>query len=282
MENQRTNPLMGYFRQPAIYAKLPSGGKWWGDGALDLPQNGEVAVYPMTTKDEVVLRTPDALLNGQGIVEVIQSCVPNIKDAWRMPSVDVDAILIAIRIATYGNNMEFDSKCPHCGEDNKHELDLGVPLSQLVCPNYSEPISYKDLKIKLRPQHYFSVNQSNLIGFEEQKIVSTLNSAEMDPQVKADMLTKSMQRLVDLGTEMHVASTSYIEMADGERVTDPAFIGDFYRNAESEVVRQIQTRLTEYASQAKVQPLNLQCNECSKSYSLDLTFDYANFFGKGF
>ena len=31
--------------------------------------------------DEITFKTPDALLNGQATVDVIQSCIPNIKDA---------------------------------------------------------------------------------------------------------------------------------------------------------------------------------------------------------
>jgi hypothetical protein len=64
----------------------------------------------MTAKDELMLKTPDALMNGQATVEVIKSCVPSIKNPWHMPSIDIDTILIAIRIATYGENMEFSSK----------------------------------------------------------------------------------------------------------------------------------------------------------------------------
>ena len=101
------NPLAKHFRQPVIYLKLPSGGAYWPDGSIDLPLNNEIPVLAMSTKDEIVLKTPDALLNGQGVVNVIQSCCPNIKDAWKMPSVDVDATIIAIRIASYGNQMDF-------------------------------------------------------------------------------------------------------------------------------------------------------------------------------
>ena len=100
------NPLAKHFRQPAIYMKLPSQGRFWPSEALNLPATGAIPVYPMTAKDEIVLRTPDALMNGQGIIDVIQSCCPNIVDAWRMPSIDVDAVLVAIRIASYGNQMD--------------------------------------------------------------------------------------------------------------------------------------------------------------------------------
>ena len=123
MENQpevkKSNPLAGYFRHPAIYMRLPSKGRFWPDAALDLPANEELAVYPMTTKDEITLKTPDALLNGAGIVSVLQSCIPSVVDGWQTPSVDVDAMLIAIRIATYGHEMDFETVCPHCQEDRK-------------------------------------------------------------------------------------------------------------------------------------------------------------------
>lgn len=276
------NPLAGYFRQPAIYTKLPSNGRWWTENSIELPANGEIPVYPMTTKDEIVLRTPDALLNGQGVVDVIQSCCPTIKNAWDMPGIDVDTVLIAIRIATYGNKMEFESKCPHCGEDNKHDVELGAVMSSIACPNYNDMIPYRDLKIKLKPQRYFGINQGNQISFEEQKIVNALNAIDIDPNEKGRQLTESMQRLVDLGLSAVANSTDYIELADGTRITNIEHINEFFNNAESSVVRDIQNKLEQFAEQTKVKPLNLQCNECTKPYTIELTFDYANFFGKGF
>jgi hypothetical protein len=282
MENQRQNPLAGHFRQPAIYLTLPSQGRWWSENALNMPANRELPIYPMSTKDEITLRTPDALLNGQGLIDVIQSCCPSIKDAWGMPSVDVDSVLIAIRIATYGNSMSFDSKCPHCGEDNTHDVDLGKPLSSLQCPDYSKLMHYKDLKIKFKPQHYFLVNKSNMMEFEEQKIMSLLNATDMDPDDRSKQLTDSMGRLFDFGITSCTQSTEYIELADGTRVTDEEFIKEFYKNAESAVITQLQKQVADFATQAKPEGLNLGCQECVKEYKVDLTFDYANFFAKGF
>lgn len=282
MENQRQNPLAGHFRQPAIYLTLPSQGRWWGDNALDMPANRELPIYPMSTKDEITLRTPDALLNGQGLINVIQSCCPSIKDAWSMPSIDVDSVLIAIRIATYGNSMSFDSKCPHCGEDNTHDVDLGKPLSSLQCPDYSKLMHYKDLKIKFKPQHYFLVNKSNMMEFEEQKIMSLLNATDMDPDDRSKQLTDSMGRLFDFGIISCTQSTEYIELADGTRVTDEEFIKEFYKNAESAVITQLQKQVADFATQAKPEGLNLGCQECVKEYKVDLAFDYSNFFAKGF
>ena len=282
MENNQKNPLFGYFRQPAIYLSLPSKGNWWGENALELPATGEIPIFPMTTRDEIVLRTPDGLLNGQGVVDVIQSCCPSIKNAWEMPSVDVDAILIAIRIATYGNSMSFDSKCGYCNETNTHDIDLSDPLGELKCPSYEDIIPYKNLKIKTKPQHYFSVNQTNLISFEEEKLRYVISQTDMEPGDRAARLTEGMKKLVDLAAGVCANSTSYIEFENGDRVTNVDHIKEFYKEAESKVVKKVQDKLTELNIQTKLKPLNLGCIECKKTYSMELTFDYSSFFGKGF
>lgn len=90
------NPLKQYFRRPAIYLKLPSEGKYYPIDAIDLPDNKELPVYPMTAIDEITSKTPDALYSGVAISEIIKSCVPNIKDPWSIPTIDLDAILIEI------------------------------------------------------------------------------------------------------------------------------------------------------------------------------------------
>ena len=76
------NPLKQYFRRPSVYMKLPSNGQGYPEGSLEMPENGELPVYPMTAIDEITARTPDALFNGTAVAELITSCVPNIKDPW--------------------------------------------------------------------------------------------------------------------------------------------------------------------------------------------------------
>ena len=93
---QNPNPLQAWFRRAAIYMRLPSQGQYWPEGSLDMPTNGEFPVLPMTALDEITYRTPDALFNGQAVVDVVQSCLPNIRDAWLMPSTDLISVLISI------------------------------------------------------------------------------------------------------------------------------------------------------------------------------------------
>ena len=70
---QVKNPLASWYRQPKIYVKLPSGGNYYPEGAIDLPDNKEIPIYPMTAIDEITSKTPDALFNGIAITEIIKS-----------------------------------------------------------------------------------------------------------------------------------------------------------------------------------------------------------------
>ena len=144
---QSANPLKQFFRQPAIYMRLPSGGQFWPEGSLEMPPNRELAVYPMTAIDEISYRTPDALFNGEAITQIIKSCVPDILQPWAINNIDLDAILIAIRIASYGPNLTFTVDCPECNTVNQYVQDLNYILNSIKLPDYNLPIETQNLKI---------------------------------------------------------------------------------------------------------------------------------------
>lgn len=275
------NPLSSYFRQPAIYLRLPSQGRYWKDDSLDLPVNGEIPVFPMTAKDEILLRTPDALANGSGVVELIKSCCPNILDPWKMPGCDVDAVIIGIRIASYGQIMDFDSVCPHCGHENTHGFDLTVTLDNLKIADYQTPVIIDKLKIKVKPQEYFSVNQTGRINFEEQQLLKSINSLE-DEEVKIQKFNEQLKRLVALNIQIVSDSTEYIETEHGQKVYNSEHIKEFYENADNKILKAVQSHLEKINKEAEIPPQQVQCENCTKSYSVTVTFDYSNFFGKGF
>ena len=137
---QSPNPLKAFFRQPAIYLKLPSNGSFWPEGSVEFPHNRELPVYPMTAVDEITYRTPDALFSGQSVIDVVQSCIPAIKNAWAMPYIDVNSILIGIRVASYGHAMEVSTVCTNCNHEDDFELDLRHVLNQMKTPDYTKKV----------------------------------------------------------------------------------------------------------------------------------------------
>ncbi len=174
------NPLKQYFRRPAVYLKLPSGGLGYPEGTIDMPDTGELPVYPMTAIDEITSRTPDALFNGTAVVEVIKSCIPNIKDPWQLSNVDIDPILVAIRAATHGSNMEIETDCPECKETGKYDLNLSGVLADFKPGNYNEPLIIGEITFKFKPLKFSEMNEATLSQFHVQKALQMLSKIEDD------------------------------------------------------------------------------------------------------
>ena len=278
MDQKQNNPLSKHFRQPALYMKLPSGGHYWGQNAIELPVSGEIPVYPMTARDEITIRTPDALLNGQGVIDVIQSCCPNIKNAWATPSMDMDAILLHIRIASYGNRMDMDTECPHCKAENTFTLDLDVLMERTTVPDYNQPVMIEGLTIKLRPQPYIEVNKANQVTFTEQQILRTINDDAVSEEVKKAKTDEWLKKLIALNIQICANCTESITTEDGTVVTEPGYIREFYDMADFKVMRSIQDRLKAMTQETQFKPVDAACKECTKSYTVPIDFDYSNFF----
>lgn len=283
MTEKAVNPLARHFRRPNIYFKLPSRGKFWAEDSLELTATGDLPVYPMTSADEITLKTPDALMNGTSVTSVIESCCPNIKNAWDMPSVDVDAILIAIRIATFGSGMDVDATCPHCKEKNEYTFNLTSLLDQVRCPDYDTPIEADSLLIKLRPQKYFDVTKAGLARYEEQRMMAALTDETITDDVRGAKLKESMMKIIDLNRSLIVKATEYIQTEDGLKVTNAEFIKEFYDNAETKIVSKVEDHLKQLTEDAELPLMSIICaNEvCEKEFKLPLEFDYSSFFASG-
>lgn len=281
-ETTSNNPLAKHFRQPAIYVKLTSGGTFWKEGSLELPVTGEMPVYPMTVKDEIVIRTPDALINGTSVVSVIQSCCPNIKNAWEMPSVDVDSTLIAIRIASYGQTMTISAKCPKCNEEHDYDIDLQSTLSRIRMPDYNESILTDDgLEIKFKPLSYHQVSQVGNMSFEQQKILQALGDENLSDEIRSSEYEKHVAKMIEINNQ-NVTNCTRCIIADGVEVTDPKFISEYYKNAESLVIRKVQDKIKEFSDTVSVKKENATCSSCEENFKINIEFDYSSFFVKGF
>jgi len=279
MPENANNPLKRFFRQPAIYIKLPSGGQHWAPGSLEMPQNGELAVYPMTAMDEITYRTADALFNGQAVVNVVQSCVPAIKNAWHIPSMDLDTILVGIRIASYGHEMQFDSDCPHCQQENTFGLDLRTIMDGIRAPDYTQTIQAGDLELYFKPLDYEQINRNAMVQFEDQKLLEMLPGSEMAEEEKVQRLTAAFLKLTDMTMSALSQSIAMIR-ADTDVVTDAGHIEEFVKNCDRDVFERIRNHIVAIREQSELKPLKIRCQnpECQKEYETPFTLDVSNFF----
>ena len=272
------NPLQKYFRQPSIYVTLPSGGKHYPPGTLDMPANGEIPVYPMTAIDEITARTPDALFNGSAVMQIFKSCVPNIKDPWVIPQVDIDMLFTAIRIASYGHEMEMTVSCPHCNEAQDYALDLRNVIDQYGSPDFSKKLIIDDLEIFFKPLNYHEISESAQKQFEQQKRIQLTSEAEnVTDEQKLKAMSQALTEVTTMTMNTMNESVQSISIG-GQVVEDRQQINEFMQNIDRMLFKKIQDHLTSIRGQSEMKPLQITCRECNTGFEQPFTLDMSNFF----
>jgi hypothetical protein len=275
-------------RQAKIYVRLPSNGAYWEKGSIEWPANGELAVYSMTAKDELAFKTPDALLNGQAVVDVIQSCIPAIKDAWKTPNIDLDSILAAIRIATYGEKMDVTHTVPNTTEQVTHIVDLRLILDQLSNnTRWDEKVVINDqLSCFIRPLTYRHLSLTSLKTFETQRLMQAVNDEALSDERKLEIFNQSFNKMTDITVEL-VADSIYAVQTPETVVEDSEFIKEFVQNADKDVFQKVQERITELKKTNDLKPLLIKSTPdlialgAPETYELPISFDNSDFFGQG-
>lgn len=270
------NPLKQYFRRPAVYLKLPSEGKYYKQGVVNIPESGELPVYPMTAIDEITSKTPDALYNGTAIHDIIKSCVPNIIDPYLINNVDLDAILIAIKSATSGNEIEIESECPSCQKDATYGIDLLGVLRRLQSPNYDQPLEIGELKIKFKPIVYKNMNEASLGQFSVQKSFTEIE-AITDEELKSKKSQEVLKNITLLTMNVLSKAIEYIE-TPGTMVDNVSFILDYLQNCDRETYVKIRDYNAELKAKTEIQPLDMVCIHCKHEYKQMFTLNATDFF----
>ena len=276
-QQKKPNPLSQWYRQPKIWIQFPSKGEFYPPGALDKSDNDQYPVYAMTAKDEMLFKTPDALLTGQSTVEVIKSCIPAILDPWKMPSLDVDVALIAIRVATYGDNMEISSNCPSCQAENNYEVNLSNWLGNIGTFDYDPVIDVNPLTVHIRPYTYQELTKTSLKTMEQQRIFQIINDDTISDESKLEKFGVSFVKLTELTVDVIASCISKIETPDGE-TTDPEQIKEFINNTSKDIFDKISERINGIKKEIEFKPLDAKCTSCDEEFSMPITIDQSNFF----
>lgn len=280
------NPLTAYMRRPKLFLKLPSGGQFWPEGSLEIPENGEHPVYGLTVKDELLIRTPDALFNGRTTVDVIKSCIPSIIDPWKIPSIDLDAILIAIRIASYGEKMTIDVTIPGTTEREPFEIDLR-PLLDTIIENTSwDPVVKvnNDIEIYIEPVNYKVLTDYSILSFDSSRMLQTLvENMEIPEEQRVDLAAVAMAKLADATMMQITNGITQINTTNGN-TSDPKFIAEFLKNVDKEIFSAISTAFRQRNDRNNnrnitvATPPNYVAQGSPETITVPFEFDYSSFF----
>ena len=269
------NPLKKYFRQPKIYISLPSKGVYnkLGSTQGDLTN---MPVYGMTGMDEILMKTPDALITGESTVKVMESCCPYIKDGWEVSSLDSDLIFAAIRIATYGNVMNLTHTCTKCNTETDFDFSLNKFIDHWQAAIFQNKITIDDLTVIIRPLTFKESNSISLKNFEIQKKLQQVMGVE-DEEEQKKLVKEILFEMSELQNSVFSLSVEAVETPAG-RVEEPEFIREWLANCDTALFTTLKKQFETNRENMNVPPQPVTCSSCGHEDQVAVTLDQANFF----
>jgi len=273
------NPLKQYFRGIKMYMRLPSGTHYYDKNAIDFNEAGEVGIMAMTGNDELILKNPDALLNGEALVEVIKSCAPSIKNPKVLLTNDIDALITAIRHVTYQDNLESKVKCPACEFENKFKLNLQHAIDTMTFLEDEYVIHLEnELSVYVKPLAFPEIIKSLHAQFENSKLVKSIQNEKISEEEKLKIFGKVFKDAAKLNVEL--VSTSIIKIINESQnieVTDKKHIFDFLQNVDISTVEKINELIKEINLIGIQKTHEATCEKCNHKWNSDIDLNPVNF-----
>jgi hypothetical protein len=117
-------------------------------------------------------------------------------------------------------------------------------------------------------------------SLEQQKIFNVVNNEDMPDEEKIEKFGESFVKLTQLTVDVVAGCITHIVTPDGV-VDDLDAIKEFVENAPSDVFNAINSRVMDLKEQMSLKAQDVGCAECQHKWTVEVTMDQTNFFGKG-
>lgn len=280
------NPLSKYTKIEEIYIKLPTNNKIpYVPGALD-NESVECGVCARSARDELLFNNPEALMNGQAVVNVIENCVPNVKDASKLYVSDIEALLIAIKLATKEKTYDINTKCPSCEKEGSFERDLQYLINTMTYLEEAPVLALDSgLVLYFSPitWHLHSEMATDLYKLRQEMKVN--DKLELSDEEKIRFGNTIVEKMAEFQFKNICESIRYIELPDDEstKVEDKKFIKEWVAEQPKAVLTQIMQSIEEMNRIGISNEMDVVCSECNHEWTLEgIRFDPTSFFTQNF
>ena len=272
------NPLVAAYKKPAVYISLPSGGKYY-DPKPKLSVDNELAIYPMTARDELITKTPDALFNGEATVSLLESCCPDIPNPRQIPVNDLLVLMLAIRQATHGANLDVDVNCESCGELNLMTVDSNRMLASIK-PNETDPELKlaNSFKLEIKPYNLEDRTLLQIQQIKQQKMLASLASAELEDSVRSKMFGETFVELAELTVELIANCIVSVQAPETEKISDRAMILEWLKSISKADYDAIKEKVEALSDSNMDTDFKAKCQHCNHEWKTTIELDLANFF----
>lgn len=273
-----TNPLIQAYRKPALYVALPSGGKYYNEKPK-MSVDGELAIYSMTARDELISKTPDALFNGEATFSLISSCAPDIGDPREMPVNDLMVVLIAIRLASYGDSIGVDIRCPECDHLNQLAVSTNALLSTVSENTSVDDVTLKnDFKISCKPYTLADRTLLQIQRIKQTKLIDSLSDATLTEEERQVRFGETFIEIADITVSLIANAITQVKPPEGEIVQEAELILEWLKSITKADYDQIRTIVEDLSDNNIDTNFDATCQSCEHNWKTTIDLDIANFF----
>ena len=259
-----TNPLLTRVKLPGQTIRLPSGGNYYGNGELaDTVQNGEIHIYPMTALNEIVMRSPDKIINGEAITEVFATCVPDVLQPHRLLMRDLDYILMALRQTTYGDShdIEFEHNCENA---KVHTYQVSIPSLMHQTTEYDPEMMEANRHVTMPNGQVVTLRPAAIL----EDVVAILSETNISEQELMSVEYMKMQRL-----------RSVAAMVDRvEDVSDRGMITEWLGQIPVTWFETISHGIDKMSGWGPNTEMTFTCKDCGEAIKIDVPLNPIVFF----
>lgn len=267
------NPLLVRLNKlPGTTIRLPSKGIFYTNGELDSEcVDGEVQIYPMTTTDELMMRSIDMLFQGTAIDNVIKRCIPQIKKPLDLLVNDIDYILTQLRRISYGSHIPVTYECD-CGdqspEEKKRRKEAGdneylIPVDHFI--QSSKEMNVKDFKKNFTME----LDDGEYVTLRPLRMTDFIKLQQMDDP-------DTMQDKEDI--EEYVATNFASITKSVDEVDDFEMIKEWYKALPRLKAEKIKKKVHNMKSWGIEFKYTIVCNSCKQKKELTTQLNPVYFF----
>lgn len=319
------NPLLDELREddslPTTSVALPTLGYWYPDDGSVLAEGSDpsdLIVHVLGMIAEQAYRDPFLLISGKALPKLIKSICPGVVKPELLADVDLDAILIAARIVSYGSDMNLEHKCnavlkdqpketdeeekeriakgeekkiARCEHSNNLKIDLlefigrYSPMTEDYLKRWEVDLERFGQKVFLRPMPYERTMQMLQKSIKAQRGIEQMKDMTYEELFEDGEVLSVYSRTVDesttLSLESLVRSIHHVNLKRGGEVSDSETIREWLLALPSDTVDMISDRLNELMKEIREVPVvKYKCGACNAPHEIVLQMDPQRLFMK--
>ena len=257
--SEQTNPLLASLKLPGRIFQLPSRGVFYRNGELSV-RDGEIHIHPMSALDEINMKNPDQLFSGAAVESVFKTCITGIEKPAELLSKDVDAIMMFLRVVTYGPSYEFNARHVCEGaQDHSYVADVEQLINQM---KFIDPTTIEQLytvtlpngqTVRLQPNRY-------------QQVLELIRANENKQKMTAEDQQRNLKMML-LGI---------IDSVDG--VSDRAQVEEWISRVPTTFINRIAEKVENVNEWGPLLNWSCTCKDCGAAFDVEIPINPVSFF----